>query len=619
MQISPHKNNRKFALLRRKAVTVTLIIALFCSAIFASYSYGQSGIGNQKYPTQYNNGGPSGAYDYLIFTFTNNTGTYYAAKDSFGRVVDAWTSTNQDTVCNSLFDTLSSGRIVLVNLRFNGSLISSIPDDVIVEEQFGSVPTVSYTNRGILRQGITQRENAIWIGQEGNSFASDITGSINKLLANDIKYAIILTAYWNATTVSAPSLNYAATESYLRSVASACKSAGIVPIAWVQGGVGWGSSEGTPDVRSDYYAAYEARLLEVASLGFSGVSDNIESYTGSQAQYVAYCNHQADTLNAAGYLSMPAVPANTGGNNYLKDLEVDRILVMFYWLSSLFENADADIYWQEQFGLGSYYTAFQNPKSPVLLGVTAWYNENPFSWQLNQITRCLNTYGSNNLLGYALYSFDGMNETNWSYWRNWQHTGYAQTMENSALTTLFVSDFEDGTWTGWSQAGTAPTNSTSIVNSGTYAGYIAAGNNPYKSLGAPVDDFRLRFYVNFGGQNPTALSFLFVQASGFATPSTLGITTSNGVTRWRWDPVDGGPTYVYETPINMNRWYCVELQLKNTGGVAKVWIDGKNIFSNANLTLGNQKQIIVFNPTIWIDDVVVTDGVYIGMKPNYGV
>src|SRR5690554_1917796 len=102
-------NNNKddtggFPFTRRKLCSLILIIGLLCSAFFAGQAVGQSGIGNQNYPTAYNSGGPTGAYDYLIFTFENSTGTYYAAKDSFGRIVDSWTSTNVTEVVNNAFD-----------------------------------------------------------------------------------------------------------------------------------------------------------------------------------------------------------------------------------------------------------------------------------------------------------------------------------------------------------------------------------------------------------------------------------------------------------------------------------------------------------------------------------
>lgn len=80
--------------------TVLILIGVLISSC---YFVAADNIGNQNYPTAYNSGGPSGAYDYLIFTFENATDTYYAAKDSFGRVVDSWTSTDAATTLNTTF------------------------------------------------------------------------------------------------------------------------------------------------------------------------------------------------------------------------------------------------------------------------------------------------------------------------------------------------------------------------------------------------------------------------------------------------------------------------------------------------------------------------------------
>src|SRR5690554_3892830 len=122
-------NNNKddtggFPFTRRKLCSLILIIGLLCSAFFAGQVVGQSGIGNQNYPTAYNSGGPTGAYDYLIFTFENSTGTYYAAKDSFGRIVDSWTSTDASIVTNSSIYALPQTEMGVYhgNIQFTGGL-----------------------------------------------------------------------------------------------------------------------------------------------------------------------------------------------------------------------------------------------------------------------------------------------------------------------------------------------------------------------------------------------------------------------------------------------------------------------------------------------------------------
>jgi hypothetical protein len=144
MQSPNPKINQKdsFPFTKKKTASLLLIISLLCSAFFAAgISYAQSGIGNQKYPTAYNNGGPSGAYDYLVFTFTNNTGTYYAAKDSFGRIIDSWTSTNSQTVFDSV-SALSNVTVVVAAGSYSATL--EVPDGMSLTLRQG-VSGVTYT------------------------------------------------------------------------------------------------------------------------------------------------------------------------------------------------------------------------------------------------------------------------------------------------------------------------------------------------------------------------------------------------------------------------------------------------------------------------------------------
>ena len=229
-----------------------------------------------------------------------------------------------------------------------------------------------------------------------------------------------MTGYWNATTPSEPTINYERTAAADASICTAFKAAGIVPIAWVESALGIGTTEGTPDITSTYYSVYNAQVGQVMTRGFSGYSEDIEQYTGTGTDYINYHNQQTTYLHSIGKLCMPAIPANTGGNNYNRHLTVDYILTMFYWSTSLFENPDADIYWQEEFGLGTYNSTFGTPASPIIFGLNGFQgNQNSFNWQLSQFTRCLNSYGSDNLAGIALWNYDFMNNADWATWRSW--------------------------------------------------------------------------------------------------------------------------------------------------------------------------------------------------------
>ena len=263
--------------------------------------------------------------------------------------------------------------------------------------------------------------NAVWLGEASDPIGTNLPNLITTLTANNIKYTIIMVGYWNAANPAAPTINtHFHSLSYYTSVCTTLKNAGITPIAWVEGGVSWGESVGTPNITPTNYAAYNAQIANIMSYGFSGYSDDIESYTGTQTQYIAYLNQQNIYLHSIGKLCMPAVSSNNGGNNINQYLHVDYICSMFYWTSSLFEQPDATIYWQEEFGLGNYHSSFGTPASPILFGIDGFQgNQNSFTWQLTQLTQCLNNYGSSNLAGICIWSLDFMNSADWTTWNNW--------------------------------------------------------------------------------------------------------------------------------------------------------------------------------------------------------
>jgi hypothetical protein len=285
-------------------------------------------------------------------------------------------------------------------------------------------PTPSPTPTASPTPSVRYDNNAVWLGEANDPIGTNISSVVSTLIANDVKYAVIMVGYWNAANPSAPTINpHFHSLSYYSSVCTTLKNAGIIPIAWVEGGVGWGESVGTPNVTPANYAAYNARIAEVMAIGFSGYSEDIETWTGTQSQYIAYLNQQYTFLHSMDKLCMPAVSSNNGGNNINRYLHVDYILSMFYWTSSLFEQPDADIYWQEEFGLGTYHSTFGSPGSPIIFGLDGVYgNQNPISWQLSQFTRCLNSYGSDNLAGICLWSYDFMNNADWSTWRSWNQS-----------------------------------------------------------------------------------------------------------------------------------------------------------------------------------------------------
>ena len=287
-----------------------------------------------------------------------------------------------------------------------------------------------------------------------------------------------MAGYWNATNPAAPFIVYSYTPSYMNVICKAFIVAGIIPIAWVET-----NGVGTPNITPANYAVYNQAVVNTVAMGFSGYSEDIEIYTGTVTQFIAYLNQQATLLHSLNKLAMPAVTCNSGGGiNLNQYLNVDYILSMFYHSTSLFEDPSADIYWQENFGLVSYYSTFGTPASPVILGIltptvanTLPINYNPLSWQLSQFNRLLNTYGSQNLIGISLFDYDYMSAQDWNSWLTWSRWGTTETVVNNALANVFADDFSAGNLTKWSVASGSPAITTTNVIFGTYACNLPAG------------------------------------------------------------------------------------------------------------------------------------------------
>lgn len=115
------KSSFVWSLTKRKVASLILIIGLICSVcVITGYTYATS-IGAQNYPTSYMEGGPSGIYDYMIYTFENDTGTFYAVKNIFGDNIDSWTSTDPTATINyALNDTALAKKHVVIFGCFAG-------------------------------------------------------------------------------------------------------------------------------------------------------------------------------------------------------------------------------------------------------------------------------------------------------------------------------------------------------------------------------------------------------------------------------------------------------------------------------------------------------------------
>jgi hypothetical protein len=281
-------------------------------------------------------------------------------------------------------------------------------------------------------------DNAVWIadGNYGGTFSIDkqyvlgdqtkLTTCINTLKNNNIKYALIWVGTWNTVNIAAPFIDnpMLGTSPYpIRSnfpdICSQFRSAGIIPIAWVEDGSAvnsWGPNHGIPNLAPQYHQAYYTEIQRIMAMGFSGFSDDIEQWTGTHQNWLDYHNNQAIMLHSIGKLCMPALEFDMRQNTNMY-LNVDYIINMFYGSTSLFEDPQGDYYWQENFGM--YEGNHGSPASPVILGIRNYNDKNPLSWQLAQAQRCISTYGAPNLSGFSFWLYEYMASQNPTDWTDW--------------------------------------------------------------------------------------------------------------------------------------------------------------------------------------------------------
>lgn len=102
-----------------KIATVALALALIASLFFSSFETYEAAqaTASPSMPTATVSGSGGvfpGAPDYTIFSYANGTGTYYAAKNQYGQVINSWTSTNASALFNRVSQNLVDGQTVFV-------------------------------------------------------------------------------------------------------------------------------------------------------------------------------------------------------------------------------------------------------------------------------------------------------------------------------------------------------------------------------------------------------------------------------------------------------------------------------------------------------------------------
>jgi len=311
------------------------------------------------------------------------------------------------------------GRLLLVLAVLEISLLT-------VGESTNS--SITITNSGVISAvpGLHYAENAVWVQDASwsgmltpNILTNNLTRVVSELSQNNIKYAFIFVGYWNATTPSNPVVPYQHSDAFYANVINAFHSVNVKAIAWIEDG-GGGTMDITQSNRQNIYNA----IVDCMNKGFDGYNDDIESFTGTNQDYIDFLNNCTTVLHNLGKLMTADV-----AYDWLQDtnpyLHMDFIVSMFYSHSSKFEDPQGPYYWQEDFG--EYSGHDTPPASPMIIGIMnclrSGYNTQPLSWQLAQCSSYLATYGHPQLVGFSLWLYEYMGaysqSDDWAQWNYW--------------------------------------------------------------------------------------------------------------------------------------------------------------------------------------------------------
>ena len=171
----------------------------------------------------------------------------------------------------------------------------------------------------------------------------------------------------------------------------------------------------------------------------------------------------------------------------------------------------------------------------------------------------------------------------------------------------FSDGFESGFLNNW-DGGDATFDGTH-VHSGGYALSAAAGHSAYKDIGTTLNDFYLRFYINFGTAITTGVGaqLSFTWDSSWGNSACLYIQNDGSGPYWGLENISSSPM-----TINVGQWYCVEIERKagTDDGILKIWVDGTNVASSTTETIVAAQVFNIGNGAsssfqVYYDDVVI--------------
>lgn len=252
--------------------------------------------------------------------------------------------------------------------------------------------------------------NAGWTASNPNCLTQNLTKVVNNCYNNNITIANVFVGYYNGTENK---VIYEHSDSYFTTVINAFHAKNIKVYAWIESANSYGYN--LPDISPSNYNNMYNILNTTLRKGFDGINDDLEGY--ELEDWLQYTNNATvfvHTLNK-NYTSCSPYDYTMILNSRLK---VDYSQVMFYGMTSLFENPSIDAYWQEHFG--TYNGNNKAVISPQSIGIMNYYgNSKPLAYQLNKITELMNTYPHEQLTAFGIWLYEYMTDADWITWKTW--------------------------------------------------------------------------------------------------------------------------------------------------------------------------------------------------------
>jgi hypothetical protein len=388
-----------------------------CAVISSSYIGPEPGVDNYTLTIQ----APSGSGSTNVTTgshvYPSGTAVKVLASPSAGWSLHHWVldsvnsgSVNPKTVTMNDNHTLQA---VFTYTAWQGKVsgVSYVDIAKIMGVPYANIGTVGWQNT---RYSNTYTDNAVWIVNEDwvamnpSILTNDLSGVVEKLKNNNIKYAFISAGRFTQPAT----INYLQTDAYYQNVIDALHVEGIKAIAWI------GASEAIDITAANSGNLYTAILDCMSRCTWDGYNDDIEIYTGTLSEWISYINGLTPILNNINKLNMPNIPLDWE-QNINQYLIVDYIVTMFYGGTSTLESSSANLFWQENFGQ---YGQNTPPASPLILGIMNYYgNQYPLAWQLGKAGEFHDLYGHPQLCGFSiwLYEYMGTSFDDWNQWSFW--------------------------------------------------------------------------------------------------------------------------------------------------------------------------------------------------------